>query len=91
MYPQRIVGNEPNLEDCFQHMYRRSDAETFGSVCLMVREKIGSQTDVGQTRQIPKNLFSRGKSAKNPIHSRFNENQNSFIIYIIWKPKAEKS
>ena len=43
-YPQRIVGNEPKL-DCFQHMYRRSDAENFGSVRLMVREKIDSQTD----------------------------------------------
>ena len=35
-----ILRNEPNL-DCFQHMYRRGDAENFGSVCLMVREKIG--------------------------------------------------
>ena len=43
-YPQRIVGNEPKL-DSFQHMYRQSDAENFGSVHLMVREKIGSQTD----------------------------------------------
>ena len=43
-YPQRIVGNKPNL-DGFQHMYRQSDAENFSSVCLMVHEKIGSQTD----------------------------------------------
>ena len=38
------VRNELNL-DCFQHMYRQSDAENFSSVRLMVREKIGSQTD----------------------------------------------
>ena len=41
---KRIVRNEPNL-DGFQHIYRRSDAENFGSVCLMVREKIERQTD----------------------------------------------
>ena len=29
----------------FQGKYRRSDAENIGSVCLMVREKIGLQTD----------------------------------------------
>ena len=39
-----VVRNEPNL-DCFQGKYRRSDAENIGSVCLMVREKIGLQTD----------------------------------------------
>ena len=37
-HPQRIVGNEPNL-DFF------SDAGNFSSVCLVVREKIGSQRD----------------------------------------------
>ena len=39
-----MVGNEPNL-DCFQHTYKWSDAENFSSVCLVVCEKIGSQTD----------------------------------------------
>ena len=42
--PNLVVRNEPNL-DCFQGKYRRSDAENIGSVCLMVREKIGLQTD----------------------------------------------
>ena len=42
--PNLVVRNEPNL-DCFQEKYRRSDAENFGSVCLMVREKIGLQAD----------------------------------------------
>ena len=42
--PQIHVGKEPNL-DCFQHMYRRCDANIFGSVRLVVREKISSQTD----------------------------------------------
>ena len=42
--PNLIVRNEPNL-DCFQGKYGRSDAENIGSVCLMVREKIGLQTD----------------------------------------------
>ena len=37
VYPQRMVGNEPNL-DSFQHTYRWSDAENFSSVCLLVRE-----------------------------------------------------
>ena len=41
--PNLVVRNEPNL-DCFQGKYRRSDAETIGSVCLMAREKIGLQT-----------------------------------------------
>ena len=31
--------------DSFQGKYRRNDAENIGSVCLMVREKIGLQTD----------------------------------------------
>ena len=35
-YPQRFVGNKPNLY-CFQHMYRRSDADNFGSVRFLVR------------------------------------------------------
>ena len=39
-----IVRNEPNLE-CFQHTYRRSDAENLGSWCFMIHEKIDSQTD----------------------------------------------
>ena len=42
--PERFVGNEPNL-DWFQRMYRWSNDENFGSVCLIVREKISSQTD----------------------------------------------
>ena len=42
--PNLVVRNEPNL-DWFQGKYRRSDAENIGSVCLMVREKIGLQTD----------------------------------------------
>ena len=63
--PQRIVRKEPIL-DCFQHMYRRGDAENFGSVCLMVREKIGLQTD-RRTRRIHKRLFSDEKSAKNQL------------------------
>ena len=42
--PNLVVRNEPNL-DCFQGKYRRSDAENIGSVCLMVGEKIGLQTD----------------------------------------------
>ena len=42
--PNLVVRNEPNL-DSFQGKYRRSDAENIGSVCLMVREKIGLQTD----------------------------------------------
>ena len=33
---------------CFQGNYRRSEAKNVGSVCFMVREKIGLQTD-GQT------------------------------------------
>ena len=41
---ERIVRNKPNL-DSFQEKYRRSDGENIGSVCLMVREKIGLQTD----------------------------------------------
>ena len=45
--PNLVVRNEPNLK-CFQRKYRRSDAENIGSVCLMVREKIGLHTD-GQT------------------------------------------
>ena len=52
---QNLVDrNEPNL-DRFQGKYRRSDAENIGSVCFMVREKIGLQTDRrtdGQTRRI---------------------------------------
>ena len=43
-HPRRIVRNEPNL-DCFQHEYTQIDAENFGSVCFMVREKIDSRTD----------------------------------------------
>ena len=44
-HPQRIIRrNEPNL-DCFQHTYRQSDAENFGFVCVMVREKIDARTD----------------------------------------------
>ena len=39
---QPIVGNEPNLDSS---QYRRSDADNFGSVCLVVRQKIDSQTD----------------------------------------------
>ena len=42
--PNLVVRNKPNL-DCFQGKYRRSDAGNIGSVCLMVREKIGLQTD----------------------------------------------
>ena len=42
--PNLVVRNKPNL-DCFQGKYRRSDAENIGSVCLMVGEKIGLQTD----------------------------------------------
>ena len=42
--PNIVVRNEPNL-DCFQGKYGRSDAENIGFVCLMVREKIGLQTD----------------------------------------------
>jgi len=42
--PNLVVRNEPNLER-FQEKYRRSDAENVGFVCLMVREKIGLQTD----------------------------------------------
>ena len=37
-----IVRNESNL-------YRRSNAENFSSVCLVVRKKIGSQTDTAIT------------------------------------------
>ena len=62
-YPQRIVGNEPKL-DCFQQMYRRSDADNFGSVRLMVREKIDSQTDRrtdGQSDNIRRFFPIRGK------------------------------
>ena len=47
--PNLVVRNKPNL-DCFQGKYRRSDAENVGSVCLMVREKIGLRTD-RQTRR----------------------------------------
>ena len=39
-----VVRNKANL-DCFQEKYRRSDAENIGSVCLMVRKKIGLQSD----------------------------------------------
>ena len=42
--PNLVVRNKPNLV-CFQGKYRRSDAENIGSVCSMVREKIGLQTD----------------------------------------------
>ena len=42
--PNLVVRNEPNL-DGFQEKYRRSDAGNIGFVCLMVREKIGLQTD----------------------------------------------
>ena len=42
--PNLVVRNKPNL-DWFQGKYRRSNAENIGSVCLMVREKIGLQTD----------------------------------------------
>ena len=42
--PNLVVRKEPNL-DSFQGKYRRSDAKNIGSVCLMVREKIGLQTD----------------------------------------------
>ena len=42
--PNLVVRNEPNF-DRFQGKYRRSDSENIGSVCLMVREKIGLQTD----------------------------------------------
>ena len=48
--PNLVVRNKPNL-DWFQGKYRRSDAENIGSVCLMVREKIGLQTD-RQTRRL---------------------------------------
>ena len=48
--PNLVVRNEPNL-DWFQGKYRRSDAENIGSVCLMVREKIGLQTDRRTDRQ----------------------------------------
>ena len=44
-YLQRIVENEPNLVHFPAYMYRRSDTENVSSVCLVVREKIGSQTD----------------------------------------------
>ena len=47
-------------------MYRWSNAENFGSVRLMVRKKISSQTDSRtdrQTRRIHKRLFSDEKSA----------------------------
>ena len=45
--PNLVVRNEPNL-DSFQGKYRRSDVENIGSMCFMVRQKIGLQTD-GQT------------------------------------------
>ena len=51
--PNLVVRNEPNL-DWFQGKYRRSNAENIGSVCLMVREKIGlhdGQTDRQTDRQ----------------------------------------
>ena len=41
---QRIVRNKPNL-DYSQHRHKRSDAGNFGSVCLLVLEKIHSQTN----------------------------------------------
>ena len=45
----------------FQYKYRRSDAETFVSVRLMVREKIDSQTDRNGDN---KSVFFLLKSAK---------------------------
>ena len=42
-HPQSIVRNKPNL-DCFQHMYGRSDAENFSSVCLVVCEIYNSNS-----------------------------------------------
>ena len=48
--PNLVDRNEPNL-DCFQGKYRRSDSENIGSVCFMVREKIGLQTDRQTDRQ----------------------------------------
>ena len=75
--PNLVVRNEPNL-DCFQGnqgKYRRSDAENIGSVCLMVREKIGLQTDRRtdrRTRRIHKRLFSyRKKALKMQIQHAF--------------------
>ena len=49
-------------------MYRRSDAENFGSVRFMVREKIDAQTD-RQTDRHDDNIsvFFRQKSAKKPL------------------------
>ena len=43
-------------------MYSWSNTENFGTVRLMVRKKISSQTD-RQTRRIYKRLFSDEKSA----------------------------
>ena len=73
--PNLVDRNEPNL-DCFQGKYRRSDAENIGSECLMVREKIGLQTDRQtdrQTRRKHKRLFSdEEKSAKNVSKRQMN-------------------
>ena len=42
--PNLVNKNKPHL-DSLQGKYRRSDAENIGSVCFMVREKIGLPTD----------------------------------------------
>ena len=42
--PNLVDRNEQNLK-FFQRKYRRSDAENIGSVCFMIREKIGLQID----------------------------------------------
>ena len=47
-YPNALSEINLNL-DSFQEKYRRSDGENIGSVCLMVREKIGLQTEDGRT------------------------------------------
>ena len=56
-------------------MYRRGDAENFVFVCLMVREKIGLQTDRrtdGRTRRIHKSLFSSREKALKMNFSKIN-------------------
>ena len=64
-YPQCIVKNKPNL-DCFQHKYWKSEAENFGSVCLMVCKKIDAQTERVKDRQCDNTsvFFLRKKAQK---------------------------
>ena len=57
--PNLVVRNKPNL-DSFQGKYRRSDAENIGFLCLMVRKKIGLQTDRQTYRQTDRQTDRHG-------------------------------